>query len=132
MSLLREFSNSPIKANSIIGTKVVDPKGNDMGEIKELVIDPRTGKIAYTVVAFGGFLTLGEKLFAIPFSAFEFIVTKSDPSLSKSIQNEYVLNISKEQLQKAPGFDSDHWPLMSDEKWHRSLHSYYQSTPYWE
>ena len=127
MSSLRAFSNSPIKASSIIGTKVVDPKGDNLGDIKEIVIDPRTGRVAYAVVSFGGFLSLGEKLFAIPFSAFEYKVTKSD-----LVESEYVLNVSRKRLEAAPGFDANHWPLMTDEKWHRDLHTYYESSPYWE
>jgi len=127
MSSLRVFSDSPIKASTIIGTKVVDPKGNALGDIKEIVVDPRTGRVAYAVVSFGGFLSLGEKLFAIPFSAFEYKVTKSD-----LVDSEYILNISRERLQAAPGFDADHWPLLRDEKWHRDLHTYYDRLPYWE
>jgi len=127
MSSLRVFSDSPIKASTIIGTNVVDLKGNTLGDIKEIVIDPRTGKVAYAVVSFGGFLGLGEKLFAIPFSAFEYKVTRSD-----LVASEYILNISRERLQAAPGFDADHWPLMRDEKWHRELHRYYDRLPYWE
>lgn len=127
MSSLRAFSDSPIKASTIIGTQVVDPKGNSLGDIKEIVIDPRTGRVAYAVVSFGGFLSLGEKLFAIPFSAFEYKVTKSD-----LVASEYVLNVSRERLQAATGFDADHWPLMRDEKWHRDLHTYYDRLPYWE
>ena len=122
MSQLHVFSNSPVKASSIIGTSVVDPKDESLGDIKEVVIDPLTGKVAYAVVSFGGFLSMGEKLFAIPFSSFVYDVKK----------NEYVLDISKERLEAAPGFDADHWPSMSDEKWNRDVHSYYDSSPYWE
>ena len=74
-------------------------RGVNLGDVKEVVIDPRTGKVAYAVVSFGGFLSMGEKLFAIPFSAFEYNVAK----------NEYMLDISKERLEAAPGFDADHW-----------------------
>jgi sporulation protein YlmC with PRC-barrel domain len=122
MSQLQVFSNSPVKASSMIGTDVVDPQGKDIGEVKEVVIDPRTGKVAYAVVSFGGFLGMGEKLFAIPFSAFKYDVTK----------NEYVLDISKERLKAAPGFDADHWPSMSEEKWNRDVYKYYERSPYWE
>ncbi len=129
MSQLRRFSDAPIKASSIIGTNVVSPKGENLGDVKEVVIDPRTGKVAYAVVSFGGFLSLGEKLFAIPFSALKYNVNATNSDL---IQNEYVLNISRERLEKAPGFDADRWPLMSDEKWHRELHDFYDRSPYWE
>lgn len=122
MSQLQVFSNSPVKASSIIGTNVVSRNGDSLGDIKEVVIDPRTGRVAYAVVAFGGFLSIGEKLFAIPFSAFEYNVTKSD----------YVLDVAREKLEAAPGFDKDHWPSMADEKWNRDVYRYYERRPYWE
>jgi sporulation protein YlmC with PRC-barrel domain len=122
MNQLQAFSNSPIKASSIIGTKVVNPKGEDLGEMKEVAIDPRTARVAYAVVSFGGFLNMGKKLFAIPFRSFEYNV----------LNNQYVLDVSRERLEKAPGFDADHWPSMSDEKWNREVHRYYDSSPYWE
>ena len=122
MSQLVMFSNSPVKASTIIGTRVVNAKAESLGEIREIVIDPKTGRVAYVVVAFGGFLTLGEKLFAIPFTAFDYNLTN----------NEYVLHVPKERLEQAPGFDSEHWPSMSDEKWNRDVYSFYGRAPYWE
>jgi sporulation protein YlmC with PRC-barrel domain len=122
MSQLQTFAHSPVKASSIIGTDVVNLKADSLGDVKEVVIDPRTGRVAYAVVSFGGFLGMGEKLFAIPFCSFKYDITK----------NEYVLDVSKERLKAAPGFDSDHWPSMSDEKWNRDVYKYYERTPYWE
>jgi sporulation protein YlmC with PRC-barrel domain len=132
MSQVREFSNAPIKASSSIGTNVVNPNGDKLGDIKEIVIDPRSGKVAYAVVSFGGFLSMGAKLFAIPFSALKYNVTKSEYAQNEYLQNEYVLDVSRERLEAAPGFDPDHWPLMSDESWHRDMHKYYERLPYWE
>ena len=122
MNQVQAFSNSPVKASSMIGTDVINPKGDNLGDIKEVVIDPHSGKTAYVVVSFGGFLGMGEKLFAIPFSAFEYDVNKS----------KYVLDVSKERLTAAPGFDADHWPTMSEEKWNRDVYKYYDRSPYWE
>ena len=122
MSNLQVFSNSPVKASSIIGTNVVNPNGDNLGDIKEIVIDPRTGRVAYSVVSFGGFLGMGEKLFAIPFSSFKYNATS----------NDYVLDVSKERLKEAPGFDADHWPSMADEKWNHDVYKYYDRSPYWE
>ena len=122
MSQLNLFSSPPQKASNIIGSKVINPTGDTLGDIKEIVIDPRTGKVAYAVVAFGGFFSMGEKLFAIPFGSFEFNATK----------NEYLLNVSKERMESAPGFAADKWPLMSDEKWNRDTHKYFERSPYWE
>jgi sporulation protein YlmC with PRC-barrel domain len=122
MSQLQVFSHSPVKASSVIGTSVVNPNGDSLGDIKEIVIDPSSGKVAYAVVSFGGFLSMGEKLFAIPFSSFKYDVSK----------NHYVLDVSKERLKAAPGFDSDHWPSMSEEKWNRDVHKYYERPPFWQ
>jgi len=122
MGSFQEFSNSPVKASTIIGTDVVNSKGENLGDIKEVVIDPSSGRVAYAVVAFGGFLSMGEKLFAIPFSSFKYDAATKD----------YVLDIAKERLEAAPGFDSDHWPSMSDEKWNRDVYKYYGRSPYWE
>jgi sporulation protein YlmC with PRC-barrel domain len=122
MTQLHSFSSLPVKASSIIGTDVVNPKGESLGDIKEIVIDPATGRVAYAVVSFGGFLSMGEKLFAIPFSAFKYDHEK----------NKYVLNVSKARLENAPGFDADKWPSLSNEKWNRDVYKYYERPPYWE
>jgi sporulation protein YlmC with PRC-barrel domain len=122
MSPLIMFAYSPVKASSIIGTKVINSEGESLGDIKEIVIDPHLGKVAYVVVSFGGFLGMGEKLFAIPFSSFEYNLTK----------NEYMLNIAKDRLTAAPCFDPDRWPSMADEQWHRRVYKYYDRSPYWE
>ncbi len=122
MGQLQAFSNSPVKASSMIGTDVVNPKGDNLGDVKEVVIDPRTGRVAYAVVSFGGFLGMGKKLFAIPYTAFDYDVEK----------NRYVIDISKERLETAPGFDSDNWPTMSDEQWNRDVYKFYKRSPYWE
>jgi sporulation protein YlmC with PRC-barrel domain len=122
MTQVHHFTSQPVKASTVIGTDVVNAKGESLGEIKEVVIDPETGRVAYAVVAFGGFLSMGEKLFAIPFSSFRYDLD----------DNKYMLNITKERLKKAPGFDPDSWPLMTDEKWNREVYKYYERTPYWE
>jgi len=122
MTQLSVFSHSPVKTSNVIGSDVVNSNGDSLGEIKEVVIDPRSGKVAYVVVSFGGFLGMGKKLFAVPFTAFDYNVT----------EKEYVLDVPKEQLKDAPGFDADHWPSMADEKWNRDVYKYYQRSPYWE
>jgi sporulation protein YlmC with PRC-barrel domain len=122
MTQVQHFTSQPVKASTVIGTDVINAKGESLGEIKEVVIDPETGRVAYAVVAFGGFLSMGEKLFAIPFSSFRYDLEN----------NKYTLNITKERLQKAPGFDPDSWPLMTDEKWNREVYKYYERPPYWE
>ena len=95
--------NVPLKylaATSIIGDKVRNEKGENMGKIADIMIDITSGKIEYVVIEFGGFLTIGEKYFAIPFS-----LLRVDP-----VNKMFVFNQPKEMLEKAPGFDMNHWP----------------------
>lgn len=122
MTQLSMFSPSPVKASSLLGTNVVNPQGENLGVIKDVVLDLGIGRVAYVVVDFVRSFILGEKLFAIPYSAFKFNVTK----------NEYVLDIAQEQLKQAPGFDADQWPSMADEKWHRDLFTFYNRAAYWD
>jgi sporulation protein YlmC with PRC-barrel domain len=96
-------ANRPVKvltATSIIGDKVENAKGEDIGKIKDIMIDIHYGKIEYVVIEFGGFLGFGEKLFAIPFSALKLNTRNED----------FVLDVDKKFLDSAPGFDKYLWP----------------------
>jgi len=108
-------------AGTLTGDGVVNNSGESLGEIKEIMIDVRSGKIAYAVLSFGGFLGMGDKLFAIPWHALQL-----DPT-----EKQFILNVSPEHLKNAPGFDKDHWPSMANEQWARDIHSYYSEPPYW-
>ena len=111
------FPNMPVKfltASSIIGDKVLNRAGENMGKIKDIMIDLSSGMIEYVVVEFGGFLKMGEKFFAIPFR-----LLKVDAK-----EEAFILEQSKETLEKAPGFDKDHWPETNS-------HGYRSSSDYW-
>ncbi len=95
--------NRPLKyltASSIIGDKVENLQGEHVGKIKDIMIDLTTGGIDYVVLEVGGFLGINEKLFAIPFLAL-----KPHPH-----NNDFLLDVKKDFLVKAPGFDKNHWP----------------------
>lgn len=95
--------NLPLRyltATSIIGDKVENPVGEHMGEIKNIMLDITTGKIEYYVIEFGGFLGIGIKYFAIPFRLLQVNAEKK----------VFIFNQRKELLEKAPGFNDDHWP----------------------
>jgi sporulation protein YlmC with PRC-barrel domain len=109
-------------ADTLEGNKVKNPAGEHLGEIEHIMLDVPHGRIAYAVLSFGGVLGIGDKLFAIPWA-----------NLSLDTKEKcFRLNISKDRLEKAPGFDKDHWPSMAQEVWARELHGYYGSDPYWE
>ena len=118
----RELPWNLIRGNTFIGANVENPQGQNLGEIKDIVIDRASGRMAYAVVSFGGFLGMGEKLFAVPWGAF---------SQPKADKDTFVLDVDKERLKNAPGFDAHNWPQMASREWVTSLYSYYNVPPYW-
>jgi sporulation protein YlmC with PRC-barrel domain len=111
-----------MSAGSLTGDSVINRKGETLGSIEDIMIDVRSGRIAYAVMGAGGFLGIGEKLFAIPWKA-----------LTLDTDNKaFILDVDKERVQNAPGFDKDHWPSMADLSWATNVHSYYGTRPYWE
>ncbi len=109
-------------AGTLAGEEVCNQKGESLGNIKEIMLDMRSGKIAYAVLSFGGFLSMGEKLFAVPWKSL-YLDTASQ---------RFVLDIEKERLFDAPGFEKDHWPDMGNVAWADRVHSYYRAQPYYE
>src|SRR4029453_4922421 len=106
-------------ADTLVGNDVFNHKNEDLGDIKEIMLDMRSGKVGYAVLSFGGFLGMGEKLFAVPWQA-----------LTLDTKNKrFVLNVEKDRLKDAPGFDKTQWPNMSDQSWAKQIHSYYGTTP---
>lgn len=102
-------------ANTLLGNDVYNKDGEDLGDIKEFMLDMATGKVAYAVLSFGGLLGLGDKLFVVPWSA-----------LTLDTQNKrFTLNVPKASLKDAPGFNKDHWPSMSDKNWASGVHKFY-------
>ncbi len=120
---MNALSTSPILSSSTIsGDKVVNSQGDSLGDIKDLMIDVDSGRVAYAVLEFGGFLGLGSKLFAVPLTAM-----KVDTD-----NHRFIFNQSREALENAPGFDKDDWPDFSDRDWGASVHAHYGVRPYWE
>jgi sporulation protein YlmC with PRC-barrel domain len=113
---------SVISASTISGDKVVNRSGENLGDIKDLMVDVDSGRIAYAVLEFGGFMGLGSKLFAVPLSAMEV----------DTANKQFVFDQTKETLENAPGFDKDQWPNFADRTWGASVHSHYGVRPYWE
>jgi hypothetical protein len=109
-------------SDTLEGDDVVNKADEKLGKLEHIMIDVPTGRVAYGVLSFGGFLGMGDKLFAIPWRAL-----RMDPS-----NHRFILDVDKETLKKAPGFDKDHWPSMADEQWAREVHTYYHARPYWD
>lgn len=107
-------------ADTLIGNDVYNYEDEDVGDIKEIMLDVASGNIAYAVLSFGSVLGMGGKLFAVPWSALKLDTEKK----------RFLLNINKERLQNAPGFDKDSWPNLADQTWSNDIHSYYGIRPY--
>lgn len=103
-----EARSSLKKANELIGAKVVNDNGQDLGTIEDIVLNPRHDAVSYAVLARGGFLGWGGKFFAVPWSEFEY----------KPQENRLVLsNVTPEHLENAKGFDKSNWPTMASPNW---------------
>jgi len=111
-----------IDAATLIGDPVVNATGAHLGKIRAIMLDVPTGRVAYAVLSFGGFLGAGDKLFAIPWPALKL----------DSPEKRFVFDVSRERLETAPGFDKDHWPRMADREWATEIHDYYNIPPYWD
>ncbi|MGZ3253202.1 MAG: PRC-barrel domain-containing protein [Burkholderiaceae bacterium] len=105
-------------ADTLIGEDVYNAHEEKLGDIKELMLNMQSGEVEYAVLSFGGIFTIGEKLFAVPFDALKLDTTNK----------RFVLNVEKELLENAPGFDKDNWPDMADETWASQIHNFYGST----
>lgn len=104
-----------ISADKVEGTPVVNPEGENLGHISEIMIDKGSGKVAYAVLKYGSFIGLGGKLFAVPWEVLKFD-TRHDG---------YVVDIPEERLKNAPSFDANHPPDMADPQWGRKVRDYY-------
>jgi len=111
-----------LAASTLAGDQVQNSAGEDLGKVDEIMIDIPAGKVAYAVLSFGGFLGMGNKLFAVPWSAL-----RVDED-----RKHFILDVDKKKLENAPGFDKDNWPDMADTSWGARIFSYYEAVPYWE
>jgi hypothetical protein len=122
MSVQGTMTGKPlIESDRVEGTTVYDPQGNDVGSIKRLMIEKISGRVAYAVMSFGGFLGMGEEEHAVPWSKLTY-----DPNLGG-----YRTDITEQQLRGAPTFTRDSDWDWSDRSRERQLHDYYRAPYYW-
>lgn len=113
----KSFGHKPalLSSTSITGDEVCNLKEEKLGTIQDIMLDVTNGRIRYAVLSSGGFLGMGDRLFAVPWKA-----------LTLDADNKrFTLDIEVERLKKAPGFDKDHWPDMADTMWNSNIESYF-------
>jgi len=111
-----------LAASTLTGDRVRNGAGEDLGKIEQIMIDIPSGRVAYAVLSFGGFMGIGDKLFAVPWSAM-----RVDQG-----EHQFVLEVDRQALENAPGFDKDSWPDMADPAFGTNINQHYGRTPYWE
>lgn len=117
----RNRTATPLSSSTITGTSVVNRAGENLGSIKDLMIDTASGSVRYAVLDFGGVLGVGNKLFAVPFDAFQ----------ADTDDERFILEVDKDVLKNAEGFDQDDWPDFADRQLEQKLHDFYGVSPYW-
>lgn len=109
-----------LSAATLTGDRVRNPAGEDLGKIEEIMIDVPAGQVAYAVISFGGFLGIGDKLFAVPWRA----LTLNERD------HVFILDVDRRRLEEAPGFDRDNWPDMADPSWGAQIDEFYWDDRY--
>jgi sporulation protein YlmC with PRC-barrel domain len=110
------------RSSQIIGQDVVNANDETLGDVQDLAIDMREGRIAYLILAHGGALGMGEKLVPVPWNVVQI----------NSQRNEIVLNDSKNQISSAPSFTKSTWPDLSNQQLGSKIAAYFGTRPYWQ
>jgi sporulation protein YlmC with PRC-barrel domain len=108
-----------LSLNTLTGYKVQNAAGEDLGKIDDLVVDQKSGRVLYAVLAFGGILGIGNRLAAVPWRRLRL----------REYQKAFLLNIDQETLQHAPTFDKEHWPDMTLPEWRDTIETYFAYNP---
>lgn len=117
--LSRDETVSLISSDRVTGTAVYNQDDEKLGHIENVMIDKRSGQVAYAVMSFGGFLGIGEKFHPLPWNVLHYDEEKDG----------YRVALSKEQLEKAPAYDKGAEPTWSDPAWGSRVHDYYGTPP---
>lgn len=98
-------TNFTYRTSTLIGMQVKNLEGKEIGKIEDLLVDIRDGRVGYGILSFGGILGIGDKLFPVPWRELTLKFEENEAFL--------VADISKDFLDKAPGFARNEWPDMT-------------------
>ena len=117
----KDETASLISAGKVQGTNVYNAQGDSLGEVYDVMIDKRSGKIAYAVMSFGGFLGMGNDYHPLPWNTLKY----------DTRQGGYVVGLTKQQLEGAPHYGRNETPAWGDRNYEQGIHDYYKTAPYW-
>ena len=120
-SIALDETDRLISADKVEGTSVYNRQGDKLGSIYTVMIDKISGKVAYAVMSFGGFLGIGDRFHPMPWGILTY----------DTAQGGYVVDMSKEALEAAPSYAASDVPRWGDRAWGQSIYDYYQMPPYW-
>jgi sporulation protein YlmC with PRC-barrel domain len=117
------YSSRPeiVAASAFEGRPVVSTHGEDIGKVGHVMMDAHTGQATYVVISRRGTPGTSAKLHAIPWTALVFDAKNT----------RFILNIDPDVMENAPGFDNEHWPVMTSPSWQAKIHGYYKQRDYW-
>ena len=111
-----------ISSEKVEGTAVMNRQGEKLGSIESVMIEKRSGRVAYAVMSFGGFLGIGDQHHPVPWSSLTYDTNAGG----------YVIDADRARLQGAPAYKGSETPNWSDRQWGQRVHQYYGVRPYWE
>jgi sporulation protein YlmC with PRC-barrel domain len=117
----RTETSTLISASKVSGASVYNRTGESIGQIHDVMVDKVSGKVAYAILSFGGFLGMGESYHPLPWSLLRY-----DPGMTG-----YVVNLSKEKLQSGPSYATDADPGWGNRAYDEKVHGYYGTPPFW-
>ena|SRR5579872_6866441 len=107
------------RATRLVGARVENARGETLGRIEDLILDPADGRVAAAIVSMGGFLGIGERLTAVPLPVFIYDETAG----------RFVLDVDRDTLRRAPAFDPGDWPELMDRVWAADVQAHFGFPP---
>ena len=114
---MEKCSNQVVRTCDVIGKKVLGRDNESLGKVEEIVLDKVNGEVRYAVLSFGGFMGLGDDFYALPWKTLEYCQP----------EDAFKVNVAKETLKSASGFNKDNWPDFASASWSKSINDFYTS-----
>ena len=111
-----------IAAKQVQGTSVFGATLDKIGAIEDVMIDKASGRIAYAILSFGGFLGIGDRYFPVPWEKLTY----------NTELGGYVTDIGRDVLEGAPSYSDRAAGPWHDDAWGQDVYSYYGTHPFWD